>query len=34
MGINAVPTFQMNGRMLVGAQTYEALSGLVNVAAF
>jgi predicted DsbA family dithiol-disulfide isomerase len=34
MGIHAVPTFQINSRMLVGAQTYEALSGLVNGAAF
>lgn len=30
MGIHAVPTFQMNGRRLVGAQTYDALSGLIN----
>ena len=31
LGIHAVPTFQMNGRLLVGAQTYEALEELVNV---
>lgn len=33
MGIYAVPTFQMNGRMLVGAQTYAALKGFVIGAA-
>ncbi len=31
LGIHAVPTFQMNGRLLVGAQTYEALLELVGV---
>ena len=30
LGINAVPTFQMNGRLLVGAQTYGALEELVK----
>jgi predicted DsbA family dithiol-disulfide isomerase len=34
MGIHAVPTFQMNGRMLVGAQSYESLMGLVQGTAF
>jgi predicted DsbA family dithiol-disulfide isomerase len=30
MGVNAVPTFVINGRRLVGAQTYAALAGLVQ----
>ena len=30
LGIHAVPTFQMNGRLLVGAQTYAALSNFIN----
>ncbi len=30
MGIYAVPTFQMNGQQLVGAQTYEALKDWVR----
>jgi predicted DsbA family dithiol-disulfide isomerase len=30
LGIHAVPTFQMHGRVMVGAQSYDALVGLVN----
>ena len=30
MGVNAVPTFDMNGRQLVGAQPYAALADLVR----
>lgn len=30
MDIHAVPTFQINGRLLVGAQTYKVLRNLVN----
>ncbi len=30
MGVNAVPTFVINGHRLVGAQTYAALAGLVR----
>ncbi len=30
LGIHAVPTFQMNGRILVGAQTYEVLEELTK----
>ena len=30
MGVNAVPTFVIDGRRLVGAQTYAALAGLVQ----
>lgn len=30
LGIHAVPTFQMDGRILVGAQTYEALEVFVK----
>lgn len=30
IGITAVPTFQANGRFLVGAQTYEAIKDLVS----
>jgi predicted DsbA family dithiol-disulfide isomerase len=30
LGVNAVPTFQMQGRVLVGAQSYEALVNFVN----
>jgi predicted DsbA family dithiol-disulfide isomerase len=29
LGVNAVPTFQMHGRMLVGAQSYEAMVALM-----
>ena len=30
LGINAVPTFVMNGRHLVGAQTYQDLARFVQ----
>jgi len=30
LGVNAVPTFQMQDRVLVGAQSYEALVNFVN----
>jgi predicted DsbA family dithiol-disulfide isomerase len=32
MGITAVPTFHVNGRLLVGAQPYEAIEAMVRFA--